>query len=128
MKTFRLLPLLVAVSAALVLPVQAQSLVTLYESARSFDASYQSAKSQYDATLAKSAQAKAAILPSANLAIGVSRSSQDMTPGGGSTSSNAYGTQNATLSASQPLYRPGNWASYQQGKKQKMENHKECMQ
>ena len=117
MKTFRLLPLFVAVSAALALPVQAQSLVTLYESARSFDASYQSAKSLYDATLAKADQAKSNILPSANLAIGVSRSSQDMTPGGGSTSSNAYGTQNATLSASQPLYRPGNWASYQQGQK-----------
>ena len=117
MKTFRLLPLFVAVSAALALPVQAQSLVTLYESARSFDASYQSAKSLYDATLAKADQARSNILPSANLAIGVSRSSQDMTPGGGSTSSNAYGTQNATLSASQPLYRPGNWASYQQGQK-----------
>ena len=117
MKTFRLLPLFVAVSAALALPVQAQSLVTLYESARSFDASYQSAKSLYDATLAKADQAKSAVLPSANLAMGVSRTNQDVTPSGASTNSSAYGTQNATLSASQPLYRPGNWASYQQGLK-----------
>lgn len=117
MKTIRLLPLFVAVSAALALPVQAQSLVTLYESARSFDASYQSAKSQYDATLAKADQAKSAVLPSANLAMGVSRTNQDVTPSGASTNSSAYGTQNATLSASQPLYRPGNWASYQQGLK-----------
>ena len=64
----RLLPLFVAMGAALALPVQAQSLVDLYESARTFDASYQSAKSQYDATLARAAQAQAAILPSANLA------------------------------------------------------------
>lgn len=117
MKTIRLLPLFVAVSAALALPVQAQSLVTLYESARSFDASYQSAKSLYDATLAKADQAKSAVLPSANLAMGVSRTNQDVTPSGASTNSSAYGTQNATLSASQPLYRPGNWASYQQGLK-----------
>jgi outer membrane protein len=30
----------------------------------------------------------------------------------------AFNTQTATLSASQPLYRPGNWATYEQGKKQ----------
>ena len=60
MKTFRLLPLVVAIGAALALPAQAQSLVELYESARGYDATYQSAKSQYDATLAKAEQAKAA--------------------------------------------------------------------
>ena len=118
MKTFRLLPLLAALGAALALPAQAQSLVNLYESARGFDASYQSAKSQFEATLAKAAQAKSAILPSANLALGVSRSNQEVSPSGGNTSNSAYGTQNATVSASQPLYRPGNWASYQQGLKQ----------
>jgi outer membrane protein len=95
-------------------PAQAQSLVTLYESARSFDASYQSAKSQFDATLAKSAQAKAAILPSANLALAASRTSQEVLP----TPERSYGTQTATISASQPLYRPANWASYEQGNQQ----------
>ena len=79
MKMFRLLPLFVAVGAALALPAQAQSLVKLYESARGFDASYQSAKSQYDATLAKADQAKSAILPVANLAAGYSRSRQGYT-------------------------------------------------
>ena len=118
MKNFRLLPLFVALGAALALPVKAQSLVDLYESARGFDATYQSAKSSYDATLARGAQAKAAVLPSANLAINASRSSQDSTPEGGATTDRSYGTQSATLSASQPLYRPGNWATYEQGKKQ----------
>lgn len=118
MKTFRLLPLFVAVSAALALPVQAQSLVDLYESARGFDASYQSSKSLYDATLAKADQAKALILPSANLGIAGSRSSQETTPQGYPMIPTAYGTQNATVSASQPLYRPGNWAGYKQGIKQ----------
>ncbi len=118
MNTFRLLPLLIAVSAALAAPVRAQNLVTLYESARGFDASYQSAKSQYDATLARADQAKAAILPSANLALAASRSTQEYTPEGGSTRDSSYGTQSATVGASQPLYRPGNWASYRQGLKQ----------
>ncbi len=118
MKTLRLLPLFAAISTALALPVQAQSLVDLYASARGFDASYQSAKSQFSATLAKAEQAKAAILPIANLSITDSRSAQDTTPQGGVTNSGNYGTTNATLSASQPLYRPANQATYKQGMKQ----------
>lgn len=118
MKNFRLLPLFAALGAALALPVKAQSLVDLYESARGFDATYQSAKSTYDATLARGAQAKAAVLPSANLALNASRSSQETIPEGGATTDRSYGTQSATVSASQPLYRPGNWATYEQGKKQ----------
>jgi len=100
--------------AGVALPAQAQNLVTLYESARSFDATYQSAKSQFDATLAKSAQARAAILPSANLAVAASRTNQEVLP----TPDRSYGTQTATISASQPLYRPANWASYEQGNQQ----------
>jgi outer membrane protein len=118
MKTFQLLPLFAALGAALTLPVQAQNLVDLYESARGFDATYQSAKSSFDATLARGEQARAAVLPTANLALNASRASQDSTPEGGTTTDRSYGTQSATLSASQPLYRPGNWASYAQGKKQ----------
>jgi outer membrane protein len=118
MKSFRLLPLFVAVSAALALPVGAQSLVELYESARTFDASYQSAKSQYDATLAQADQAKAAILPTAGLAAGASRATQETLPEGGAKTERSYGTQSAKISASQPLYRPANWAGYRQGLKQ----------
>jgi outer membrane protein len=110
----RLLPLTLLVGACFAPWAQAQSLVTLYESARNFDASYQSAKSQFDATLAKSAQARAAILPSANLGIAASRTSQEVLP----TPERSYGTQTATISASQPLYRPANWASYEQGNQQ----------
>ncbi len=118
MNTFRLLPLFVAVGVALAVPAQAQSLIELYQSARSFDASYQSAKSQYEATLAKAEQAKSAILPTANLGLGLSRSTQEVIPDLGASSERSYGTQSATLSASQPLYRPANWASYKQGLKQ----------
>ena len=96
---------------------QAQGLAELYQSARAFDAIYQSAKLQYDANLARADQARAGILPTAGLSAGASRVSVDssVSPTGGGTS---FNTQNATLSASQPLYRPGNWASYEQGFKQ----------
>jgi outer membrane protein len=119
MKTFRLLPLIVVIGASLALPVRSQSLVDLYQSARGFDAPYQSAKSLYDATLARADQAKAAILPVAGLALGVSRSKEEYTPEvGPSLPSYSYGTQTASVSASQPLYRPANWASYRQGLQQ----------
>ena len=115
MNTYKLLPLLVALSAALAAPVRAQSLVDLYDAARSFDASYQSAKSQYNATLAKAEQARASILPTVGLAmsssfVGLDSSSKAIKPN--------YNTQSATLSASQPLYRPANRISYEQSLKQ----------
>ncbi|MDZ7937544.1 MAG: TolC family outer membrane protein [Rhodoferax sp.] len=106
--------LAVGLAASLALPAQAQNLVSLYDAARSFDASYQSAKSQFDATLAKAAQARAAILPTANLGIAASRSNQEVLP----LPDRSYGSQTATISASQPLYRPVNWASYEQGNQQ----------
>ena len=111
---WKALSLALALAGGALPPLQAQSLVDLYTSARGFDASYQSAKSQFDATLAKSAQARAAILPTANFALGASRSNQEVLP----TAERSYGSQTATLSASQPLYRPANWASYEQGNKQ----------
>lgn len=113
-----MLPVSVAFALASLTPLaQAQSLVELYESARAFDATYQSAKLQYDANLARADQARAGILPSAGLSAGASRVNVDSstsTVGGGTS----FNTQNATLSASQPLYRPGNWANYEQGFRQ----------
>lgn len=109
----RLMPLVFAMGGALSLPAQAQSLVDLYTAAQGYDAAYQSAKSQFDASVAKAEQARAAILPVAGLAISSTSTNQEVQP----LSARTYGTQTATLSASQPLYRPGNWASYEQGKK-----------
>jgi outer membrane protein len=94
---------------------KAQSLVELYESARAFDASYQSAKLQYDANLARAEQAKAGILPTAGLGAGATRTAFDNT---NPAVDRSFNTQNATLSASQPLYRPANWATYEQAFKQ----------
>jgi outer membrane protein len=110
----RQLPLSLAISALFVLPARAQSLVDLYDAARAFDATYQSAKSQYDAGLAKAEQARAGLLPSVNLGAGANRYNiSGDTPG----LDKNYGTQSATLSASQPLYRPANVATAEQGKK-----------
>ena len=111
-------PVSIAIGLALIVMApfaKAQSLVELYESARAFDASYQSAKLQYDANLAKADQGKAGILPTAGLAAGATRTGFDNT---NPAIDRSFNTQNATLSASQPLYRPANWATYEQAFKQ----------
>ena len=112
---FHLLPVFIAFSTAFAVPVHAQSLIELYESARSYDATFKSAQSQYQATLARADQARAGIYPTANLSAGVSRSNLDSSL---SASERVFGAQTATISASQPIYRPANVASYEQGKKQ----------
>ncbi len=117
MKTFRLLPLTLAIGTALALPAHAQSLRELYEAARGYDAAYQSAKSQYDANLARADQATAGLLPSVNLSAGATTNRIDYQEPAG-TPSRSFDNQNATLSATQPLYRSANYATYEQGRKQ----------
>jgi outer membrane protein len=111
--SFHCLACLVALSGASGL-VQAQSLLDLYQSARTSDPTYQSAQSLYAANVAKADQAKASLLPTVNLSAASSRSyiKADTAP---TLTSRSYGTQTATLSATQPLYRPGNLATYNQG-------------
>ena len=111
----RLTGLALAVLAASVLPAQAQNLADLYQSARSYDAGYQSALSAANATLARGEQAKAGIWPTVGFQVGASRSLLDVASAANSSN---YGGQSATLSASQPLYRPSNWVNYAQGDKQ----------
>ncbi|MES3000635.1 MAG: TolC family outer membrane protein [Pseudomonadota bacterium] len=113
--TFSYWPLAAALAAIFALPARAESLLDLYDSAKAYDATWQSAKAQYDANLFRAEQAKAGILPSANLAIGVSRSNFDNTV---PAIERGITTQSGTVSASQPLYRPANFATWQQGKRQ----------
>jgi outer membrane protein len=100
-----------ALSALLVLgpfaatSAQAQSLVELYEAARGFDATYLAARSQYEASLAQAAQARAGLLPQAGLAAAASWARREVNNGGFSGTNDS---QSTTLSASQPLYRPVN--------------------
>ncbi len=117
-KNWRTATMSLAIASALTAmaaPAQAQSLIELYESARAFDAGYQSARLQYDANLAKAEQAKAGVLPTAGLSAGVSRTGfQNNNP----VTDRTFSTQNIALSATQPLYRPANVATYQQGLRQ----------
>jgi outer membrane protein len=100
------------------LPAHAQNLVDLYDSARAFDANYQSAKLQYDANLAKADQAKAGILPTAGLSAGATRNNLENTNPSLTGLNRTFNSQTAAFTASQPLYRPGNLAAYEQGLKQ----------
>ncbi len=106
-----------AVQALLLLSAQsaqAQSLLSLYESARSVDAALQSAKHLYEANLAKAAQAEAVRYPTANLGASATRSYLD---NNNPRIERATVSQSTTLSASYPLYRPANDASLEQGRK-----------
>ena len=115
MKVLRLLPLTATLGAALCPTAHAESLLDLYQSAQAYDAAWQSAKAQYDANLFRADQAKAGVLPTANFAAGATRSHLDIN---NPEVQRAFGTQNTTLSASQPLYRPANLATFEQGKRQ----------
>lgn len=114
MRSFRLALIAMAVNAAFAASAQADNLVALYDAARAIDPTYQSAKALYEANLSKSEQAKAGILPTANFLAGTARTSFDNTnPEFG----NDFNANNASIQASQPLYRPANWAAYEQGKR-----------
>ena len=96
---------------------QAQSLITLYQSARDYDATYQAARAQYDANLARAEQARAGLLPAIGLSAGVMRSHLDIDTAKGETQ-RGFQTQSTGINATQPLYRPANFATYEQGKVQ----------
>ena len=103
----------VLLAAAAVSAAQAQNLSELYESARAYDATFLSARSAYEASLAKAEQARAGLLPQAGLSAGATWNRRDSSVPPLDNSN--FNTQNVTLSASQPLYRPANAASNQQG-------------
>ncbi len=92
----------------------AQSLVELYDAARAFDATYLSARSKYDADLARAAQARAGLLPQVGLSAAASWARRDSSVGALDGTSNS---QNAAVSASQPLYRPANQLAEEQAQR-----------
>ncbi|MBX3610049.1 MAG: TolC family outer membrane protein [Hydrogenophaga sp.] len=112
----RLSPLMLAASLALggASAAQAQSLSQLFDAARGFDATYLAARSQYDANLAQAAQARAGLLPEVGLGAGANWTRRDSSVSQLDGTSNS---QNVTLSASQPLYRPANKLAYDQAQR-----------
>ena len=112
----RKLTLTLAILSACAGASQAQSLAQLYEAAKSHDAAYKSARSQFDASLARAEQAKALLRPTANLGANLSKSDIDNLSN--PAASRQPQARSLSLSGNQPLYRPGNQASYEQGMKQ----------
>jgi outer membrane protein len=115
-----------AMAAALLMgssTVQAQSLVELYEAARTNDAAFIGAKSQFEANLAKANQTLGGILPNIALTATATRTHFEQTydkpqilPNtiAAATQRN-YGTKSGAVTLTQPLYRPAAWAAYRQG-------------
>ena len=112
MKLPRLLTLSVALGAALLAPVQAQSLLELVEAARTYDTAWQSARAQLEAAERRADQAKAGLLPSAALTSGVSRANTEVSRPAVERSAT---TQTLGVNATQPLYRPANRITLDQG-------------
>ena len=112
----RTLTLTLAMMAAFAGTAQAQSLATLYEAAKSHDATFKSAQSQYKAAQAKADQTRALLRPTAGLGGNFSESS--LSNQSNAAGSGEFGTRSLTLNASQPLYRPANQITLEQGLKQ----------
>lgn len=115
----RTLPLVLAFGLGFV-PcwVGAQSLTELYDAARNYDAGFQSAKAQFEANVARADQAKAGLMPTIAYTSSIGRTLNTNRYINSPTQSRSFGTRQGAISVSQPLYRPGNLATYQQGQKQ----------
>lgn len=103
-----------ALGAALCAPAQAQSLLELVESARTYDTAWQSARAQLDAAARKADQARAGLLPSAALTGGLTRSNVELSK---PKIENTGTAQTVGINASQPLYRPANRITLEQGQR-----------
>lgn len=103
-----------ALGVALCAPAQAQSLMQLVESARTYDTAWQSARAQLDAAARKADQARAGLLPSAALTGGLTRSNVELSK---PKIENTGTAQTVGVNASQPLYRPANRITLEQGQR-----------
>lgn len=105
-----------ALGAALCAPAQAraQSLLELVNSAQTYDTTWQSARAQLDAAARRADQARAGLLPSAALSSGITRSNVDLNR---PAIQNTGTAQSVGINATQPLYRPANRITLQQGER-----------
>ena len=100
-------------SMVLALPTaQAQSLVELYEAARSYDATFLAARAQFEADQAKAAQGRAAWRPQVGISAGKSRTEIENVAGKTERS-------NVTLEARQPIIQTANFIGSAQSEKTK---------
>ncbi|MEF9948859.1 MAG: TolC family protein, partial [Comamonas sp.] len=95
---------------------QAQTLSELVMQARGYDASWQAQQADARAAASRADQALSGLLPSVGLSAGVNRTHTEINLPQVSTSVN-NSVQNLQLSAQQPLYRPANKITYEQGQR-----------
>ena len=102
------------VALAFAQPVLAVDLLQIYQEAKVQDATFASAQAAYQAGVERLPQGRAGLLPSLGLTANMFRNNQksDGVPG------TIFDSSSYTLSLNQPLYRPQNWAVYDQSKQQ----------
>jgi outer membrane protein len=102
-------------------PALAQDLLQVYRDAKAYDAQYSAARYALQAGLEKLPQGRALLLPALNLSANTTNSNLTIgtygpnpaPPGGRDFSSRGY-----QLNLSQPLFRPQNWAQFDQAEQQ----------
>ncbi len=97
--------------AALGLPASADNLSETYRAALAHDAGYAAAQAAYRAAQEKTPQARAGLLPNANLNANIRRNDVETSLGDSEFNSRGWG-----VSAAQPIYRGQNWVAYDQAK------------
>lgn len=113
--------LVLMAGATLASTADAANLMDIYQDALTGDAALASAKAAYRAGQEKLPQGRAQLLPSINASANSTWNKLDIQYRGPSSfpgGERGYNTNGAALSFSQPLYRPQNWAVYEEGKLQ----------
>ena len=104
----------VLVTLALAQPALGADLLQIYQDARTQDASFASAEAAHRAGVERLPQGRASLLPSINFSANASRNYSDPD----SFPADRYTSAGYTLSLAQPLFRPQNWATFDQAKQQ----------
>jgi outer membrane protein len=95
----------------------AEDLLQVFRDARGYDAQYGSARYALQAGLEKLPQGRSLVLPSLSFSTGLTRTNLDIDgrgPNPAAATTRTFNTGTYQLTLSQPLYRPQNWAQYDQ--------------
>ena len=102
-------------------PALAQDLLQVYRDAKAFDAQYASARYALQAGLEKLPQGRALLLPTLGLTAGDTVNHLGIEPYGPTpvpASARTFYNRNYQVQFSQPIYRPQNWAQFDQSEQQ----------
>ena len=102
-------------------PALAQDLLQVYRDAKAYDAQYASARYALQSGMEKLPQGRALLLPSLNLTANTTNSNLTIGTYGANpapTGGRDFSTRGYQLNLSQPLFRPQNWAQYDQAEQQ----------